>query len=152
MAPRSVRGTAPLLLLVLPLAACQPSNDRGAAPRELETVDVTRAPDAALSTAEDAQERRVAEGLSGVLPDGFPADLPLFRPASLVEMGELGGGGQIAEFDSPAPPAEVANWLAIRWRAKGWRPAAGGVWTSGERRVTLTVVTRPSGCRFSIAY
>lgn len=150
MNPRRAGRGATLVAALLPLAACQPANGP-AAPKELETVDVTRAPDAALSTAGDAQERRVVESFAGVLPDGFPADLPLFRPASLVEIAE-GSDGRLAEFDSPAPAEEVSNWLAIRWRAKGWRPAAGGAWTSGERRVTLRVVPRPAGCRFSITY
>jgi hypothetical protein len=119
---------------------------------ELETVEVTAGPDAALSTAGDAQEKRRSAGLAGALPDGFPADIPVFRPASLVDFSERPGGGVRLRFDTSASSGEVRSFCESRLRAAGWRSAAGGLWTLGERRVTLSFDSRPAGSSFSIEY
>jgi hypothetical protein len=112
---------------------------------------VTAAPDAALSTAGDAQERRRKEGLAGALPDGFPADIPVFRPASLVDFSAGADGGAL-RFDTAAARHEVEAFYESRLRAAGWRSAGGGVFTLGDRRLKLEFGSRPAGSSFSIEY
>jgi hypothetical protein len=132
--------------------ACTPPPEKATEPKELETVDVTAAPDAALSTAGDAQERRATSALAGALPDGFPKDLPVLSPSSLVDFAERPGGGYTAAFDTPAAPASVRAALASRLAGFGWRDAGGGVWTKPDRQVTLAVEPTPMGARFTYSY
>lgn len=123
------------------------------AKQELPTVDVTAAPDAAYSTADDRIERRRTDpGLAGVLPDGFPADIPVFRPSSLVDFAaEANGGGSIV-FSTAADADGVAAAMAIRLRSAGWQEAGGGTWTKAARRLRLVVQSTPAGSRFRIEF
>ena len=121
------------------------------APAELETVDVTAAPDAALSTAGDAKEARRSEGLSGVLPDGFPPEVPVFRPASLVDVQSTGRGG-VVRFDTTASPAAVSGFYAARLPAGGWTTEGGGAWSRAGRRITIAVAPRAAGASITIEY
>ena len=132
------------------VAACGEPPGAMASPSELATVEVTAAPDAALSTGEDGQERRVSSALAGALPDGFPADVPVFRPASLVDQTIVPGGVSVLVFETPAPRAAVASSFTSRLRAHGWRSAEGGVWTKAGRRLKLTVEARPNGAIFRL--
>ncbi|MGE0638762.1 MAG: hypothetical protein AB7G12_10685 [Thermoanaerobaculia bacterium] len=144
------RCVVALLLATVGAGCGAPPADKGAG--ELTTVEVTRAPDAALTTADDQQARRVAPALAGALPDGFPRDIPVFRPSSLVDQTILPAGGGVLVFDSSEPRETVAGSLARRLRAEGWRSAADGVWTKAGRRLTLAVESRPSGSRFRLEY
>jgi hypothetical protein len=143
---------AAVLIVIAAAFACAPPAEKPAEPKELETVEVTAAPDAALSTAGDAQERRVTSALAGALPDGFPQDLPVLRPSSLVDFAERAGGGYAASFDTPSPPAAVRSTLASRLKGSGWREAGSGVWTKPDRQVTLTVQPTAMGSRFTYSY
>lgn len=146
-----MRAAALGIAIVCGVAACgEPPTRDGTAQPEIATVDVSAAPDAALSTAEDGQERRRAAALAGALPDGFPSDVPVYRPSSLVDQTIDPGGVSILVFETPAPRATVAAALASRLRAQGWRAADGGVWTKAERRLKLTVEDRPSGASFRL--
>ena len=80
--------TTTLLLAAALLVAggCQRSKDRGSS-EKLETVDVGEGVDAGLTTAYDEQAKRVGPGIAGVLPEGFPPDVPLYTPSSLVDFG-----------------------------------------------------------------
>ncbi len=153
---RLLRPSSVLICLTLLFAGagCRRAPEAPPAPKELETIDVTTAPapDPALSTADDAQERRVTQSLAGALPDGFPGDVPLFRPASLVDLAAHPEGGQSAQFDTPAARSAVESWMAQRLRANGWSSGAGGSWTLGARRIRVTVESRPAGSRFTIVY
>jgi hypothetical protein len=152
MSERGARPAATIAALaLLPAIACSPPPEEKA-PAELPTVEVTAAPDAALSTASDAQERRVTSALAGALPDGFPADLPVVRPSSLVDFAERPEGGHLAAFDTTDSPAAARTFLEGRLRAAGFRDAGGGVWTKPDRRVVLTIQPTGAGSRFVYQY
>lgn len=124
-------------------------------PVELETVDVSPTIDAELSTENDLQAVRRTPTLSGVLPGGVPADLPLVVPASVVDFGPAGGGRAYLELDTGRPPAEVRAWLGERLPAAGWSVAAdaGGLSaTSGTRRVRYGLTDLAPGTRIRLEY
>jgi hypothetical protein len=142
-----------LALLLTAAAGCAPApQEQGAPQKELPTVDVTAAPDAQLSTESDVKERRPTESLAGALPGGFPADLPLVRPSSLVEYAENPEGGATAAFDTTESPAAARAFLEGRLRAAGYRDSGGGVWTKPDRRVVLAVQPTGAGARFTYTY
>lgn len=144
------RRLLPLLAALAPVAC---NSEPPAPPRDLDTVEVTAAPDAALSTADDAQERRpAAAALAGALPGGFPADVRLPRPASLVDYVAEPDGTASATFDSPVSRAAAEGSLASGLAAGGWRNEGGGVWTKSGRRITLAFAERPAGSRFTVRY
>lgn len=152
MSARSFVGRAVSATGLALLCGCAPAAEEKSAPADLQTVDVTAAPDAALSTASDTQERRVTSALAGALPDGFPADLPVIRPASLVDFAERPEGGYAASFDTTEPADATRGFLEGRLRAAGFRDAGGGVWTKPDRRVTLAVQPTGAGSRFTYQY
>lgn len=136
---------APLSLLAL--AACSPppppAAERAA---ELPTVEVTAAPDAAYSIADDrVEQRRNPAALAGALPDGFPADIPLYRPSSLVDFLPRPDGGATAVFAAPAEVATVAAAMDGKLRAAGWQPGGAGAWTKRGRKLRLTVQPTAAG-------
>jgi hypothetical protein len=143
-------GTGVALLALA--TACAPAAEKPSAPAELDTVDVTAAPDAALSTASDAQERRQAPAFAGALPDGFPGDLPVVKPSSLVDFAEAPEGGFVASFDTTEAPAAARAFLEGRLRAAGFRDAGGGTWTKPGRQVVLTLQPTGAGSRFTYRY
>ena len=139
-------------LLALAAAGCSPPAEKPGAPAELPTVDVTAAPDAALSTASDAQERRPTSAFAGALPDGFPSDLPVVNPSSLVDFAERPEGGYVAAFDTTEPLAAARAFLEGRLRAAGYRDAGGGTWTKPGREIVLTLQPTGAGSRFTYRY
>jgi hypothetical protein len=52
-----------------------------------DTVDV-KEPIPAVDTSEDIQEKERGPELTGVLPGDFPEGLPVYLPASVVELGQ----------------------------------------------------------------
>ena len=85
---RPVSGVAVVVALAWLGAGCRPD----ASPQELKTVEVASPIDADLSFDDDIQPAGRAPELSGVLPSDFPADFPVYKPASVVDFGDLGGG------------------------------------------------------------
>ena len=97
-----------LASLVLALGACSPAPPPAAerAP-ELATVEVSAAPDAAYSIADDKVERRAnPNAIAGALPDGFPTDIPVYLPSSLVDF--TSRRPHLPECRRPRPPMPVA--------------------------------------------
>ncbi len=119
----------------------------------LETVEVTSAPDAALSTAEDTLERRAAPGeLAGALPAGFPAAIPVYRPSSLIEAGELPGGWRFVELESPDPPESVRATMRRRLTAGGWESGTGDEARRGPLRLRWSVASQAAGSRLRLEF
>lgn len=118
---------------------------------ELETVDVGEPLDAELSTESDTKARGVGSHVAGVLPEGFPRDLPLPAPATLVDFGGAGAGQSFVEFFSP----DSATTLGPRWErqlaAAGWS-RSGAAWSRAGRRVRVIVEGSPPGSRVRIEY
>ena len=131
------------------LACAPPQAPTGNREGELATVEVTAAPDAAYSTADDRVEvRPSANAMAGALPDGFPPDIPVYRPSSLVDFTPRPAGGALVVFASPSPAAAVTGALQQRLRAAGWQPGSAGGWTKGGRNLRLVVEESVAGSRF----
>lgn len=147
---------APLVLAlgVTTLLACSPGPPAAEEKqRELETVEVTAAPDAAYSTADDRVERRAdPSAMAGALPDGFPADIPIFRPSSLIDFTPRPEGGFVVAFASPAEVSTVAAAMTQKLRAAGWQATTPGHWTKAGRKLRLTVEASAAGSRFRLEF
>lgn len=142
------------LVTLIAASACSPAPPPVAdkAP-ELATVEVTAAPDAAYSTAEDRVERREdPNAMAGALPDGFPADIPVYRPSSLVDFAPRPDGGATVVFATPADVAAVSGALQQKLRAAGWQAGAAGSWIKGDRKLRLTVEPNVAGSRFRFEF
>lgn len=145
---------APALVVSLLAAGCP--ERQPPPPVELETVDVAPTIDAELSTEDDLRAVRRAPTLSGVLPGGVPADLPLVVPSSVVDFGPADGGRAYLELDTGRTPAEVRSWLGERLPAAGWTIRAigdGGLEASkGRRRVGYRLTDLAPGTRIRLDY
>ena len=148
---RARRGLA--VMAIATVMACAREEPKG--PPPLETVDVAPAPDAAASLANEPVAARPApeDGFSGVLPAGFPADLPMPRPSSLVDV-ELGEGGRLAVvLASPASPRELASAYGRQLRSAGWQaegPSTAGRWRKGARSLRVELVDARPGSRLRL--
>lgn len=128
------------------------------APREpapLETVDVAPARDATASLAAEPVERRAERpgGFSGVLPEGFPSDVPLLRPSSLIDSSWRPDGALEIVLASSASPADAGASYAGMLAAAGWKghgPGAAGRWKKGARTVEVELVDTRPGTRLRI--
>jgi len=140
---RAPRLGAPLLLLLV--AACGRAPERSGAKGELATVDVAPAIDAAASTEQDAVATPPAAGAGvGILPGGFPREVPLPRGGSLVDYGD-GAAGPWVAFVVAAPPAEVLAAYRASLERAGFRPGAGGAWSRGSLTVAVAASARGAG-------
>ena len=144
-------GLAALLAMSMACSpAPPPATER--AP-ELATVEVAAAPDAAYSTADDRVERRVdPNAMAGALPDGFPADIPVYRPSSLVDFTPRAEGGAVVVFGTPSTAAAVTAALQQKLRAAGWQAGSAGQWTKAGRRLHLSVESTAAGSRFRLEF
>lgn len=136
------------------MLACSPAPPPTAerAP-ELPTVEVTAAPDAAYSTADDRVERRAdPNAMAGALPDGFPPDIPVYRPSSLVDFTPRPEGGFTVVFATPADVAAVSSVMTGKLRAAGWQAGTAGNWTKAGRKLRLSVESTAAGARFRIEF
>jgi hypothetical protein len=131
--------------LVFALAAACAGPEPGARPEakrgdELQTVDVTAAPDAEASLESDRHEPPVGGGspggrgggIAGALPEGFPADVPLPRPSSLVD------------FDARSITLEVAGAVegvrtayVRQLQGAGFAAREAGRWQRGSRSLRI---------------
>ncbi|MEO8198426.1 MAG: hypothetical protein ABI689_17065 [Thermoanaerobaculia bacterium] len=149
-----LRRPLPVAALLVTIAACNPAPPPAAekAP-ELATVEVTAAPDAAYSMADDRVERRAdPNALAGALPDGFPADIPVYRPSSLVDFTPRPDGGATVVFATPAEVATVSSAMRQRLLASGWQAGTSGNWTKAGRKLRLTVESTAAGARFRVEF
>ena len=144
------------LLLAVLAAACGGEEPPAAETPELPTVEVEPALDAELTTAFDAQERRRAGGFSGVLPGGYPADVPPYEPSTLVDFGTDAQGRRMVLLQTPDPPARVRPAMLQRLAADGWACSPAGSdavdCTKGGRRVGLAWSDARPGTRIHVGY
>jgi hypothetical protein len=136
-----MRRFAPLLA-VAAFAGCARESAPPPTTDGLETVDVAPAIDAAASLEADVVERRLAApagGVAGVLPEGFPTDVPLPTPSSLVDFGPGPRGGESVTLEVASPPAAALAAYEARLRAAGFVDQGDGVWARGPRRVAVAV-------------
>ena len=135
------------VLIALGIAAaltplgCAPREQAPPAPPPLETVDVTDQPDAHASLAEDGVERRTApaQGVAGMLPEGFPREVPVPSPSSVVDFGVGAHGGRAVTLEVPRGAREAEADYRARLRRAGFELGADGVWRRGERALRFEV-------------
>lgn len=142
------------LAALLATSACSPAPPPAAekAP-ELPTVEVTAAPDAAYSIADDKVERRAnPNAIAGALPDGFPTDIPIYLPSSLVDFTSRPGGGSVVVFATPASASTVSAALSQKLRGSGWQAGSADAWTKAGRNLRLTVQSTAAGSQFRIEF
>ncbi|MGB3561956.1 MAG: hypothetical protein WBH85_02410 [Thermoanaerobaculia bacterium] len=144
-----------LLAAALPVAiGCQRSKDRGRA-EKLETVEVGEGFDAGLTTAYDEKAKQVGPEISGMLPEGFPGDVPLYVPSSLVDFGEADAGLHYLEFDTSDSVAAVRRRLVGELAKSGWQPLSresAESFVKGDRQVGLTIRDLSPGARIRYVY
>ncbi len=154
--------TAPLpIVVVLALATTslpgcrqQPAPPAGG---ELATVDVSAPIDAEASLAEDGVERRArgmfeVMGVSGVLPEGFPRDIPLPVDSSLVDFADGQQGGIRLDLDVQASPEAALAAYQARLRSMGFAPVDGGLWQRGPRRIVVSVSSFSGAARIRVEH
>lgn len=146
--------TVAALALAAALAGCAPPEP--SAQVEIETEEIDAPIDAELSTEDDFKATRRAPTLAGVLPGGFPDDLPLMVPSSVVDFGPAAGDRAYLELDTGRPPDEVRSWLGQRLPAAGWTVRAigeGGLEASkGPRTVDYRLTKLAPGTRIRLEY
>ncbi len=160
-------ATASRVALILALAGLPSCGGRESTPPvpssdpPLETVEVGDALDAELDTSTDTvAARRVREETGGVLPGGFPGDLPLPTSTTLVDFEEGSDegdekGASYVLLASPRSAAIVSSQLARDLPAAGWRLTGSAPrWSAakGGRSVRIAVTERGSGCELRIEY
>jgi hypothetical protein len=128
----------------------------GEKPGEIETVDVAPARTAVLTTIYDDVAPQRQESFSGVLPQDFPADLPLYDPSNLTDFGDLDTGGNYVTMFSPDKAAMVRERMAGELRRSGWALIQGdseqGSYRRGSRRVTLSILEAQPGTDIRVEY
>jgi len=141
---RRVRGLASTAALVagamslVALLGCG-SPQGGGAGAALETEDVTAKPDAAASLEGDAvaPASQRNESLSGQLPSGFPRDVPVPRPSSVVDFGPH---SVTLEVQAAVVPARSAYERQLR--GAGYASLTGGGWSNGAHRLRISYEER----------
>jgi len=146
-------GFLGLVAPILALGACSapPANAPPPQPT-LETVEVGSARDAKASLAEERVERRRAEaGVAGVLPEGFPADVPLLRPASLIDFASE-PDGRLSITLGTKTSCSVSDETYRRLLASaGWTPAGGaGRFHLGGRELAVAFEDAHPGCHIRL--
>jgi hypothetical protein len=135
------------------LAGCERESARPPAADGLETVEVAPAIDAGASLEGDVVEPRRAApagGVAGVLPEGFPADVPLPAPSSLVDFGAGPRGGASVTLEVASTPANALAAYESQLRAAGFVEEGADVWVRGERRVAVAVAPFAGVARLTI--
>lgn len=131
-----------LAALALALACAGPAEKKTA---KLETEEVPEPIDAGISLQNDVQAKAPGESVAGVLPGDFPADFPVYSPASVVDFGP-----GFVELHSPDPSAKVRAWLVASAARAGW--SGGGPYTKAGRTVTVDVSGAAGGTTLHISY
>ena len=142
-----------IALLPLVLTACggrEPETDVAPA------IDVVPAID--VDTANDPRAGEEAPALTGVLPADFPADLPIYVPASLIDFGRSPRGLRSVSLLSPHAASRVRPELDDLMRDRGW--AGGGSpgeeggtrWRKGAQEVWLRVEDARPGTLYVFEY
>jgi len=142
-----------LALMVTLLAACARESAPPPAADGLETVEVAPAIDAGASLEGDVVEPRRAApagGVAGVMPEGFPTDVPLPTPSSLVDFGPGPRGGASVTLEVASAPAAALAAYETQLRAAGFVEDEPDVWIRGKRRIAVAVAPFAGVARLTI--
>ncbi len=139
-----------VLIAAISFAACRKSHEQEL---ELEAIDV--APALVIETDGDPVAIERPAALVGVLPEDFPADLPIYLPASLVDFGAAEDGWMSVSLLSPHSPARVERELSALIAERGWTVTASGSFRllrKGSIRVRLRVEDARPGTQYRFEY
>jgi hypothetical protein len=90
----------------------------------LVTEEIAPPPDHLVDPTTDLREKRRAQRVAGVLPGGFPDDLPLPDGGSLTDFSDEGEPPWV-ELTVPRRLAEVRGGHQAKLAAAGWRAGPG---------------------------
>jgi hypothetical protein len=141
----------PCLAAALFAVGCGRESVSPAADAAPPTEEVAPAVDAALSTAADPQAKARAESFSGILPDGFPGDVPPYEPSTLADFGTGETGRRYVVFQTPDSPELARSRLERRLAAQGWSVARDG-FTKGGRQLRVAIEPARPGARIRLEY
>lgn len=147
----SVRGALIGSLALVAAVGCGRADEPRPAPGEVETVEVGPALDASLTTAGDAQAKPRPAGFSGILPGDFPSDIPTYRPATLADFGDAGGGRRYVLFQTPDSMARAAPAYRAALKGRGWS-GAGESYSKGGRSIAVAFEDARPGTRIRLEY
>ena len=119
----------------------------------LETVEVGVKLDEYASLEEEPVEvrrREPASGIAGVLPEGFPGDVPLPTPSSLVDFVAEPGRGLSVTLERQSPPEAARRSYEAKLRGAGFRDLGEGSWKRGERRIRVSVESFGGAARITV--
>jgi hypothetical protein len=146
-------------LCVLALGACLCACSGGGAGNEEATtkpipIEEVAAPvGSALSLEKDRQGQVREESFAGVLPGNFPADVPVYHPATLVDFGAAAAGRAYVVFQTPDTPGVARPRFTKLVQARGYQVAAdGATMVRGERVLRITYEDARPGTRIRIEY
>ena len=115
-----LRGDNFSLVPLVAMFACACGSSAEQSQIELTTVDVQPQVDAGLTTAYDEKAIVYVDSVSGVLPSDFPKDIPLYAPASLIDMGSTEAGRPFVLFATPDDRDRVSPGVASPLASAGW--------------------------------
>lgn len=148
------------VFLVAVLAGCVLAGCRGGDTSSDSTPTIDVEPALEVPTENDPKEvPRKSSGLSGVLPGGFPSDVPLFLPASLVDYGEQDGMHYV-ELVAATQRAKAEQGLRGLLVDRGWtvvEELADGTpgslrLSKDERRIRVVFLDKGPGAHYRILY
>ncbi|MBP1643015.1 MAG: hypothetical protein H6Q03_1684 [Acidobacteria bacterium] len=125
--------------------------EAGREPAPLPTVDVSEPPDARASLEhEQVEQRRTESAVAGVLPSGFPDDVPLPQPSSLVDFGRGPLGGPSVTLEVQVSAAAAQRAYEARLAGAGFERQAPGLWRRGRRRIGVGVEPYEGAARVEV--
>ena len=140
-----------LALATFSCAAERPASESATAPIPVEEVAAPIG--AAVSTAEDKQERMRTETFSGVLPSDFPREIPLYRPATIVDYGTTAAGRSYVVLQTQDRKAQVEGRFSGLLDARGFHRAAdSATMILADLVVRITFEDANPGTRIRIEY
>ena len=144
-----------VLMTAIVVSSCKPAEEPSQI--ELKTIDVQPQIDAALTTAYDETAIIQGDTVSGVLPGDFPRDIPLYAPASLIDMGLTQADRPFVVLATPDERDRVRQGLTTQLASAGWGELstdASGLTTfgRGSRRVWLRVETSGAITEITVEY
>jgi hypothetical protein len=133
------RGSTIAAVLAL---ACSPSSPPAIEHEDAgDIVDVGAGPDAKIRIEDDVKAPPRAPTVSGLLPEDFPPDVPVYTPSSLYDFGSEAAGTPYITLKTGDSLAKVKSRLEADFRARGWtlaRQTEGFSATKGARRATVS--------------
>ncbi len=121
---------------------------------KLEAVDV--APSLTIATEDDPRAVVRPPELTGVLPQDFPKDVPLFLPASLIDFGTRTKGQKYISLLTSASVSEVDRGLTALVQGTGWSASNndGGsrLLRKGSQQVRLRIEDARPGTLYHFEY